>query len=66
MSFKAFQAEALRIFTSWVVELTHDPRYLKSVIFSRSCPFCVCSGGTEGVLHVITLVIGSLVMSPTW
>ena len=34
MSFKAFQAKALRVFTSWVAELTHDPKYLKSVTFS--------------------------------
>ena len=66
MSFQAFQAKALRIFMSWVAELTHDPKYLKSVTSSRSCPLCVCSGGTEGELHVITLFFGSLVMSPTW
>ena len=66
MSFKAFQAKALRISMSWVAELIHGPKYLKSVTFSRSYPLFVCNGGTDGVLHVIAMVFGSLVMSPTW
>ena len=47
-SFRALHANAFLTFKSRSVELTHDPRYLKSLTFLRAVPSVVLRGGCSG------------------
>ena len=63
--FRAYQARAFLTAISFSVLSTHDPRYLKSSLHSRTVPSEVCRGVSSSILYFRYFVLGPLRPRPT-